>query len=123
MLHALLANLGMTYGWHSATGVANMLYQARYNPFRYLVRFWSTQTYTSVTLRPLGLGGRLLADVVRLFMIAQLGTGLWLAWYGLQQQRFELEFFGLAMVVSYPLIWAHLAPLISIFGLPFQMKP
>ncbi len=123
MLHALLANLRMTYGWRSATVIANMLDQAGYNPFRYLVCFWSTQTYVSVKLRPLDLGGRLLADVVRLFMIAQLTAGLWLTWYGLQHQRFELEFFGLAMVVSYPLIWAHLAPLISIFGLPFQIKP
>ncbi len=112
----------MTYGWQSATVVANMLDQARYNPLRYLVRFWSTQTYTSVKLRPLDLGGRLLADVVRLFMIAQLAAGLWLTWYGLQHQRFELEFFGLAIIVSYPLIWAHLAPLITIFGLPFKLK-
>jgi hypothetical protein len=35
MLHAFLSNLGMTYGWRSATVVANMLDQAQYNPFRY----------------------------------------------------------------------------------------
>jgi UDP-N-acetylmuramoyl-tripeptide--D-alanyl-D-alanine ligase len=56
-------------------------------------------------------------------MVLQLGAGLWLTWYGLHWQYFDLEFFGLALVVSYPLIWAHLAPLISIFGLPFQIKP
>lgn len=122
MLHSLITNLRMTYGWRSATVIANMLDQAGYNPLRYLIRFWSTQTFTSVKLRPLGLGGRLLADVVRLFMVAQLAAGLWLTWYGLEHQRYELEFFGLAIMVSYPLIWAHLAPLISIFGLPFKLK-
>ncbi len=124
MLHAFLTTIRATYGWRSANIIVTMLRESDYNPLRYYWRFWSTQSFANVTPgRSMSLGARLLVDMTRIGMFTQLGAGIFLTWYGIVHYQFAAEFFGLAMIVGYPLVWAHLAPLLSIFGLPFLLKP
>lgn len=124
MLHAFLNTIRATYGWRSAKVIVTLLQTSGYNPLRYYGRFWTTQSFAAVKLpAQMSLGARVLVDIIRLGMVAQLAVGVWLVWYGISQYEFAAEFFGFALIVGYPLVWAHLAPLLSVFGLPFLLKP
>jgi len=76
--------------------------------------FWTTKTYRS--LKPLSDTGRSLAVLLALGMLTQIGFGIGLL---VQWARFGTTGtweFGLALLLSYPLVWAHVAVLFAAVG-------
>ncbi len=122
MIDTIMANLRSLYGWRAATILGWLYADAGYNPTRYYWLFWRTNDLSTITRLPLRLGGRLLVDFVRLGMAVQLVGGIVMAIYGAQQASLVWLYFGLAAVVAYPVVWAHLLPVLSLVGIPFRLK-
>lgn len=121
MLNRLMANIWNLYGWRAPTIFVNLFVQAGYRPGRYLLRFWQVQNFATVSRRPIPFGSRLLAYIVLLGMGLQVIAGVYLAVYGAVGHTAWL-WFGLATLVAYPLVWAHLLLVIAVLGLPFRLK-
>jgi UDP-N-acetylmuramoyl-tripeptide--D-alanyl-D-alanine ligase len=56
-------------------------------------------------------------------MIAQLLAGLWFVYQGVHMSSLASLYFGLALIVSYPVVWAHLLPIVALPGVIFWLKP
>ena len=123
MVDRFISNVRTAYGWHAAATLVSLYNQAGYNPFRYIVCFWTTQNFASIERRALGLGGRLLVDILSIGMLLQVGVGAWLCLQGVQTTDPAVICFGLAAIISYPLVWAHLLPILSVPGLVIGIKP
>jgi UDP-N-acetylmuramyl pentapeptide synthase len=88
-----------------------MLQSTEYQAGPYLRWFWRTQNFGTVmkrrTLEPTR-PARLLLLAVRLGMLLQIITGIVLIILGLTGHLFAGVPFGLALLIAYPVIWAHL---------------
>ncbi len=123
MIDALIANMRAAYGWKGATTLVSLYSQASYRPLRYLRLFWTTQNFATIERQPLGLGGRVLKNVVGAGMIVQIGGGIWLAYHGITTVEPSQTLFGTAALLAYPLIWAHVLVLVSAPGVVMYVKP
>src|SRR2546430_15282230 len=99
------------YSWRFPTTLVYMLQTTEYFARPYLKWFWHTARFDTVmyrrTLQPTW-AARLLLLVLRLGMLAEIAAGLVLvyAWW-----RYGLGgglAFGLAVLLAYPVVWAHL---------------
>ncbi|HEX8182487.1 MAG TPA: Mur ligase family protein [Candidatus Saccharimonadales bacterium] len=86
-----------------------LLESTRYSIHLYLARFWSTQDFSTLTgKRPTPTSrNRALVMFVMLGSLLQTMLGLALLVYALQRDMPEATWFGLALVVSSPIVWAH----------------
>jgi UDP-N-acetylmuramoyl-tripeptide--D-alanyl-D-alanine ligase len=103
-----------------------MLQATEYQTGPYLRWFWRTQNFGSVMRRrQLDRTGpaRLLLICLRLGIILQALIGLGLIGYGWRQDALEFIYFGLALLLSYPLIWGHLVTLPLFLGRWLIVKP
>lgn len=107
------------YKPHFATVLVYMLQNVEYRSGPYLSWFWRTQDFDKVmrrrTLDPTG-PARLLLLVLWAGMFLQfaIGVGLIVQWYW---QGLPAGWqFGLALVLSYPIVWAHLVTIPLAFG-------
>lgn len=123
MIDRIIGNIRSLYGFGSARRLVSLYAQADYNPFRYLWRFWVTQNFASIQKQPLKLGGRLLTDLAGIGMLVQVTVGLWLIVHGVIVVEAWQVSFGLAAIISYPLIWAYILPILSLPGLVLRAKP
>jgi UDP-N-acetylmuramoyl-tripeptide--D-alanyl-D-alanine ligase len=123
MIDRFISNVRAAYGWHSASILVALYSQASYNPFRYFAHFWTTQNFASIERRSFGLGSRLLVDTVRIGMLLQIGIGVWLCFWGVQTTNPAAICFGVAALISYPLVWAHVLPILSAPALLLGIKP
>lgn len=124
MLDSFISNIRALYGWHAATTLVSLYRRAGYNPFRYVARFWTTQNFGKIERTSgFGLGGRLLGDVTSIGMLLQIALGIWLVGHGLTATEPAQILFGMAALISYPLLWGHLLVLLSLPGIFLVFKP
>jgi UDP-N-acetylmuramyl pentapeptide synthase len=94
----------------TSTLLVYMLQNVEYRPQPFLRWFWRTQDFSRImyrrTLDPTRIA-RVLRIVVGLGMAAQLVLGLLLVYAGIQGQLPEVVFYGLAVMISYPVVGAH----------------
>jgi UDP-N-acetylmuramoyl-tripeptide--D-alanyl-D-alanine ligase len=123
MIDQFLSNVRALYGLHGASRLTTLYKRSGYNPARYLATFWATQHFKKLEVSSLRLGGRLLKDMVAIGMLLQIAGGVWLISHGLTAVEPAQIFFGLAAIAAYPLVWAHLLPILSLAAVPFLIKP
>lgn len=122
MISAILSLYGPRY----ANVLVYMLQGTEYRPGPYISWFWRTQNFSKVMHRrslDKTRAARLLLLCLRAGMLAQIVAGfgliaLW-RWNGLEA-GWE---FGLALLLSYPVVWAHLAVAPLLLGRWFIAAP
>lgn len=112
-----LRGLFSLYSWHYPVALVYMLQNTEYRLGPYLRWFWQTSHFERVMYRRTldrTKAARLLLLALRLGMLAQLAAGIWLVVLGLQDDFSGLTAIGAALVIAYPVVWAHLvvAPLV-----------
>jgi UDP-N-acetylmuramoyl-tripeptide--D-alanyl-D-alanine ligase len=122
MIDTVLAELKRVYGWNFAPALVGLMRASRHNPFVYFGRFWSTNHYSQLPVGPLRGTDRKVAGLTQFGSALQLLAGVIVCVVAAVAGRIDLLLFGFAIVVAYPLIWAHLLPLLYIVGLPRGIK-
>lgn len=79
----------------------------------YMAHYWQTTDFTAVAYAPGELTGRerFAAHILQAGMIVQIMVGLAFIGLALAKQTDGAWQFGLALLLSYPIVWAHLLPL------------
>lgn len=88
-----------------------MLQSSEYQPLTYLRWFWRTQDFGRVMTRRqlrLTVPARLLLGVLSMGMFLQFSIGVGLVLQGTIQELQGAWQFGVALILSYPIVWAHL---------------
>lgn len=109
-----------------ATVLVYMLQNVEYRPGPYLRWFWRTQNFDAVMQRrdlDRTAPARLLLLALRLGMLVQFAIGVGLIVQWLWQGLPAGWQFGLALVLSYPIVWAHLVTIPLAFGDWFIVRP
>lgn len=102
-----------------ATIVVYMLQNTAYRAGPYLAWFWRTQRFDKVMYRrqlDLTSIARALRAAVFAGLLAQYVTGVILLWWGVSETIPSDIFFGLALWVCAPLVWAHLVAVPLLLG-------
>ncbi len=103
-----------------------MLQSVEYRAWPYLVWFWQTQRFGAVMHRrtlELTRAARLLRGGLFAGMLLQLVAGLVLAYLGWQNVIVGGSWFGFALILSYPLVWAHAVGVVSMVGRIVVISP
>jgi UDP-N-acetylmuramoyl-tripeptide--D-alanyl-D-alanine ligase len=122
MIDIVLAEIKRVYGWNFAPALVSLMRVSRHNPFVYFGRFWSTNRYSGLSVEPLRGTDHRVARLAQMGSMLQLLAGAIVCVVAATGGRIDLLLFGFAIVVAYPLIWAHLLPLLYIVGLPRGIK-
>lgn len=91
--------------------LAYMLQSTDYQVGPYLAWFWRTNDFSKVAKRRTlhkSTRAKLLLISLRLGILLQVCAGIVLIIYGINSSLSEYIYFGVAMVISYPIAWAHL---------------
>ncbi|MDB5181836.1 MAG: hypothetical protein JWP13_599 [Candidatus Saccharibacteria bacterium] len=94
-----------------ATIITYMLQSTEYEVGPYLKWYWRTQNFAAVMKRRTLNSTRraaLLRTVLRMGMLLQVIGGLVMIFFGSRSEYVELIWFGIALVISYPVVWAHI---------------
>lgn len=108
------------------TVLVYMLQGTEYQELPYLKWVWRTKDYTTVMKRRTlerTRAARLLLWAVRLGIVVQIGAGLALIYLGLMGDVVGGVVFGLALILLYPFVWAHLLLVPVILGRWFISGP
>lgn len=114
------------YSFRYPTILVYMLQNTEYRVGPYLAWYWRTQNFSNVMHRRAlnrTRAAHLLLVVLRAGMLAQIVAGLLLIslWY---RWRFAGGWeFGLALVLSYPIVWAHLVTVPLLMGRELRTRP
>ncbi len=103
-----------------------MLQSTEYQVGPYLRWYWRTNNYARVMQRRTlerTRSARLLLMALRLGMLSQLTFGLFLVYLGSWHAVVGAATFGLAIIIAYPVIWAHLVVLPLLMGRWFISDP
>jgi UDP-N-acetylmuramoyl-tripeptide--D-alanyl-D-alanine ligase len=109
-----------------ATTLTYMLQNVEYQPVPYAKWFWRTQDFSKVMYRrKLDNTGsaRVLRLVLEIGMATQVIFGFGTLWLGMQGDLMGGIFFGLALLLSYPVVWAHIIILPLIAGRELIVRP
>lgn len=122
----ILRGLASLYAPSFLPTLVYMLQSTEYQTGPYLRWFWRTQDYSQVmqrrSLEPTR-AARLLLRALRIGVLAQIGIGLGLVYAGLFQNVVGATAFGAAVLVAYPVVWAHLLVLPLLAGRWFISRP
>lgn len=103
-----------------------MLQSTEYQTSPYLKWYWRTSDFRSVmkrrTLQKTP-AARLLLLALRIGMVLQIAVGLWFVYLWFDSNSPGMWQFGLALLVSYPIIWAHLVTFPLMLGRLLVVKP
>jgi UDP-N-acetylmuramyl pentapeptide synthase len=122
MIRALLSLYSPKY----PTVLVYMLQNTEYHMGPYLKWYWQTIHFERVMYRrklDRTLPARMLLVVLRLGMLAQIVAGAAMIVYGLRGDMTGGVAFGVACVLAYPVVWAHLAAVPLELGRLFIIKP
>lgn len=103
-----------------------MLQSTEYQARPYLAWYWRTTNFYKVARRrslDRTKAARLLLLALRIGMVMQILIGLLLLYVGVFKHLGGMTEFGLAALISYPIVWAHLIVVPLIFGRIFIHKP
>ncbi len=106
----MIRGLMSLYGWNYANILVYMLQSTEYEAGPYLRWFWHTNDFSRVMYRrSLDKTGpaRMLVLALRLGMLLQIAAGLLLLALWVKNDLTGGLYFGLAVLLSYPIIWAH----------------
>lgn len=114
------------YGQRYPETIVYMLQSTEYEVRPYLAWFWRTNDFSKVAKRRTlenTSRAKLLVLVLRLGIILQVFAGLLIIASGITENKSEQVFFGLAVLLSYPIVWAHLITLPLLIAKHFIVKP
>lgn len=103
-----------------------MLQSTEYQPRPYLKWFWRTSDFSKVMRRRTlekTRAARLLLLALRVGMFLQILVGIFFIWLGVFRDFYGAWQFGVAVLLSYPIVWAHLAVVPLILGRVFIVSP
>lgn len=106
--------------------IAYMLQSTEYQPWPYLKWFWRTQDFSKVAVRRQLIptkASRLLRLIMLIGMLIQLLVGLLLIYLWQWHNLTGGLAFGIALILSYPLVWAHLIVIPLWLGRIFIVQP
>lgn len=122
----MIRNLLSLYWWRYPSALVYMLQSTEYQAKPYLVWYWQTTNFSKVTYRrelERTRAAKMLLWALRLGMLLEIAVGIllialwhWRDFAGGWQ-------FGLALILAYPIIWAHLAVLPLMLGRWLIVKP
>lgn len=114
------------YGWRYPATLIYMLQSNEYRAKPYLFWYWHTNNFSRITYR----GGlkptkpaRMLLLGLRMGIALQILVGIALIYLGAQHNLTGGIYFGAAVIVSYPIVWAHLVVLPLVLGRLFIIGP
>lgn len=122
----MIKDLISTYLPSYPTVLVYMLQSSEYHEKAYLKWVWRTKDFTTVMKRrklERTKAADLLLLCLRAGILLQLALGLWIVYQGIFNGLTGGFAFGMALVVSYPLIWAHLLIVPLAFGRWFVSEP
>jgi UDP-N-acetylmuramoyl-tripeptide--D-alanyl-D-alanine ligase len=122
----MIRGLLSMYSWRYPTVLTYMLQNTEYHVGPYLKWFWQTTHFERVmyrrTLNPTR-AARMLLAALRLCMLAEIVAGaLLIAWWAHGSFTGGLAF-GLALIIAYPVVWAHLVVVPLVLGRELLVKP
>lgn len=103
-----------------------MLQSTEYKPGAYLRWYWRTSDFNSVAHRrrlERTTRAKTLLTALRSGMAVQILVSILFLWYGLTHHWAGVWSFSLALLVSYPLVWAHMIIIPLILGRWFIAEP
>ncbi len=99
--------------------IVYMLQSTEYHPWPYLKWYWRTNNFSMVAKRRT-LDKTSIAKLLLAFMHVGIGlqvlVGAALLWQGISDDNISTTAFGLAILISYPIVWAHLVVLPTMLG-------
>ncbi len=119
-------NLLSLYTFHYAETVVYMLQSTEYKISPYLKWYWHTYNFSKVMQRRTldrTKAARLLLVALHTGISLQVIAGLWLIYQGLLHNLTGGVAFGAALIVAYPVVWAHLLVVPLLLGRWFVAQP
>ena len=114
------------YSFRYPATLVYMLQNTEYQVVPYLRWFWRTQDFSKVVRRrqlaPTNAARALLMALVS-GMLLQVGIGLLLAYWWWQYELQGGWAFGAAVILAYPIVWAHLVVVPLVLGRLFVVRP
>lgn len=107
-------SIASLYSWNLAFSLVAQLKDKRYSDLRLLYWFWHTKSFQPT--RSLSETERSIAVLVALLMLGQIGLGVG---FLVEWARFGTAGtweFGAALLLSYPLVWAHVVAMLASIG-------
>lgn len=115
----MISAITSLYGLRYATILVYMLQSTEYRAGPYLAWYWRTQNFSTVMHRRTlerTRAARLLLLTLRLGMLAEIAVGIALIVLGATGVVTGGVYFGAAVIVGYPVVWAHLAVVPLLLG-------
>jgi UDP-N-acetylmuramoyl-tripeptide--D-alanyl-D-alanine ligase len=122
----VIRGLFSLYSWRYPVVLVYMLQNTEYQAGPYLKWYWQTLHFERIMYRrqlKRTRPARLLLLALRFGILAQLVIGAWLIWQGLSGTLVSGAAFGLAVIIGYPVLWAHLIILPLVLGRLLIIKP
>ncbi|HEX9153842.1 MAG TPA: hypothetical protein VF809_03415, partial [Candidatus Saccharimonadales bacterium] len=122
----MIRNLLSLYWWRYPESLVYMLQNTEYQAKPYLKWYWQTTDFTRVAYRrelDRTKAAKMLLWALRGGMIAEALVGLLLIALWAWSDLLGGWQFGLALVLAYPLVWAHLVMVPLVLGKQFIVKP
>ena len=102
------------YSWSLASALVAQLRDKRYSGLRLLSWFWRARSFRPT--RSLNEAERSIAVFIALLMLVQVGVGIGFLVEWVRYGTVGAWEFGLALLLSYPLVWAHILALLASIG-------
>lgn len=122
----MIRSLFSLYSWRYPSALVYMLQSTEYYVRPYLAWFWQTNNFNAVAKRRTlnyTKAARLLLLALRFGMLTQILVGLALLCWDYKYDVVGGWQFGLASVLGYPVVWAHLIIVPLVLGRLFIAKP
>lgn len=114
------------YSPRLATYLVYMLQNVEYEVNSYLAWFWRTKDFNTVMYRRTlerTKAAKTLVAIIRLGIVLQLVAGAYVVYNGYSDQSTSQVLKGLIIILSYPVVWAHLITLPLLLGRALIIKP
>ena len=107
----MISRLSSFFGPSYPKTIAYMLQSTEYEVKPYLAWYWRTNNFKEVANRrtlDTTRRAKLLVAGLRIGMLLQIVVGLLVLAQGIRMQQISDMYFGIAILLSYPVIWAHI---------------
>lgn len=122
----MIRGLFSLYSWRYPGALVYMLQSTEYHAMPYLAWYWQTTNFSAVAKRrtlDYTKAARMLLLALRMGMVVQILTGLALLFWDYKYDFAGGWQFGLALLLGYPIVWAHLVVVPLVLGRWFIAKP
>lgn len=124
----LLSTIRVLYGIRYPYLLVSLMQKSDYRVLSYIYNFWSiTDFKTSLKegQKPHGVGSEYLLRLVQGGILIELGIGFYLIFSNLNHFFFVWLETGLAVIIAYPVVWAHIIilPVAVVKGFSDLIKP